>query len=158
MPVASGMVHRGESAALAIEVAREHGFTAQVEFDVTGLPPGVSAQAPKLGSNDSKGILQITADSTAALGAAMLTITARGAGFSHSTTVELLVAGAPGSLDTTFGVAGKAAFGNDARAANIAVQRDGRGLFAGGMAKPVPLQSGGCSPTARPIRASAAVV
>jgi N-acetylneuraminic acid mutarotase len=90
------VIAQGASGASTVAVADVGGFTGSVSFAVSGLPSGVTAAFspnPTTGSST----LTLTANSTAALGAAMATVTGSAAGVpAASATLSLTVKPPPG--------------------------------------------------------------
>lgn len=104
---------------------------------LSDLPDGVSADSLTLPAGTDHGALMVSAGQSAAQGAfdATLTATASESGRSAETTLRVLVAGPPGTLDQSFASAGL--FQTQATAAaatygrGLALDGDGRPLVAG---------------------------
>lgn len=128
------LVHVMDSYSLTVTITREAGFDGAVEIKVVGLPQGVTASPLTLAAGQNQGTLTITAAASAQLGEAPLKIVAGNATFALASDFVLLVAGAPGTLDPTFGDAGVAHFQSDWVITRARAQRGGGILFttAGG--------------------------
>ena len=126
---AKAVVRAGGSVTVALTVDRR-GPVADLAIAVSGAPQGVTATAATLVSAASTGTLTITAAADAKRGPATLTLS--GAGIEPHT-LELLVEGVPGEIDTTFagGVATDTALGATASYAAIAIQPDGKLVVVG---------------------------
>jgi uncharacterized delta-60 repeat protein len=98
----------GQSATVGLVLQRSGGFTGPVRALVSGLPRGVSADAPTFAPTDATGTLTLRATSSADLGAAVLSIAAASATASlDALMLNLVVQGTPGSVDLTFAGSGR---------------------------------------------------
>lgn len=88
-PAAS--IEPGGTSTSPVAVSRSAGFGGSVALRVAGLPSGVSAPDLTLDPATARGLLAFTADAAAAVGDAVLTVTATGAGFSVSHPLPLHV-------------------------------------------------------------------
>jgi len=64
----------GATMPFEVVVVRKDGFTGEIELGMEGLPPGVTATGVKIPANKTKGIMLITADSGAPVGASSATM------------------------------------------------------------------------------------
>jgi uncharacterized delta-60 repeat protein len=96
---------QGASVKLKITVKRGKLLTGPIEITTRDLPGGITS-APLALTGDS-GELELSAQATAAQGAAKGTIEGRAGAAVSTTPVDVLVRGKPGDLDTTFGVGGE---------------------------------------------------
>jgi len=84
-------INRGASGTSTITITRTGGFTGSVAFSASGLPAGVTATFTPPSTTGGSSILNLTASSTATLGAANVTVTGSGGGLTRSATVGLTV-------------------------------------------------------------------
>lgn len=84
------------------------GVAGDVVVEVTGLPAGVAAAPLTIAAGTDAGTLALTADATTELTAtATLTLTATAGAATGDADLSVLLTGRPGSLDETFGTAGR---------------------------------------------------
>lgn len=121
--------------AIHVSVTRETA-AAVVVVRLTGAPPGVTAQPLLIGTARTEGDLVISVSDGAALGNAELELTAAGGGNLVTVKVSALIAGATGTLDTTFDADGLVADTSAGASSQfLAVVLDGAGgIVAGGRA------------------------
>lgn len=111
------VVHEGETVDLTATVTRT-GYTGAVVVSFTSLADagldadgganGVSAPTLTIGPGQTTGIIHLSASATAAVGITSASFTVR-TDATATVAVPLLVAGAPGTFDTTFGTGGAVA-------------------------------------------------
>ncbi|MGA9669472.1 MAG: hypothetical protein WBQ94_09705, partial [Terracidiphilus sp.] len=88
-------IAQGSSGTTALTITGQNGFTGAVTLSATGLPSGVTATfSPNPATGTST--LTLTANSTAALGSATVTIQGVSASFSQSSDIALTVSPLPG--------------------------------------------------------------
>jgi uncharacterized delta-60 repeat protein len=129
---------QGSAAQIDVTITRS-GFDGPVNATATGLPAGVAASPLVIPAGATAGKLSLSALPNVPQGTTSITITASdGDGkLRRERPASLLVRGPSGSLDTTYGTAGKARakIGVDGIAVRgLAVQADGR-LLVGGMSE-----------------------
>jgi uncharacterized delta-60 repeat protein len=101
-------VVQGMSQATTVTLTRMGSFGDAVSVTVTGLPANVTVDPLTIAAGSDTGTLTFRSTAAATLGdAAMVTVTGTAGSLTHGVTVQLYVQGAHGSLDTTFGTAGK---------------------------------------------------
>jgi uncharacterized delta-60 repeat protein len=123
-------VEQGKSAPLELRVVRGEDFAEAVTVELSGLPAGVSAAPISIPASSDGGTLVLAAASDAAQGgptAAM--VSATGGGAMATADVAVVVRGAPGTLDLSFGTGGSTM--PDFRPSAVAVQADGKPVLAG---------------------------
>lgn len=96
--VPRAMLRQGGTVEVALTLTRD-GLEGDVAVSVTGLPKGVTAEPAAFAGTSTTAKLVLKASADATLGDVSLTIEAKGA---PALTFPLLVAGASGTLDTTF--------------------------------------------------------
>lgn len=131
---ASVVVRRGASVDLSVDLARGADITGAVTVRLSALPTGVTATTATLAPGVSKGSLKISASASAVLGAQTITVNADGTTL-PAALVPLLVADAPGALDTTFdtdGLASDGTRGNGSTFFSLALQPDAQIVAVGG--------------------------
>jgi alpha-mannosidase len=83
-------IPKGRSTTTTVTVTRRGNFRSSVQFNVSGLPPGVTASFnPAGGARTSK--LTLTADDSAKLATSTITIAGTSGGISHAVTASLTV-------------------------------------------------------------------
>ncbi len=111
------------------------GFNGPVQATASGLPPGVAAGPLVIPTGATSGKLSLSALPNVAQGPATITITASDVDgkVRRERALPLLVRGPSGSLDTTFGTAGRASAKTVSGIAvrGLVTQPDGRILIAG---------------------------
>lgn len=106
---ASVVIAQGSSASLTLSLVRGEDHALPVVVTVTGLPPGVDAEALNLSGNEDFATLTLNVAPRAAEGVRTPLIVRTSDGFSVvSQPLELFVRGEPGSLDLSFGDRGTA--------------------------------------------------
>ena len=100
------VARRGES--VAFDVKLTGSAWSDVTMTLAGAPPGVTLEK----TADTSGSLTLGSDASAAVGDFELTLIAKSGDRTSSRQIVFTVAGAPGSLDTSFGNNGKVAFGS----------------------------------------------
>lgn len=100
-------VRQGDEVALEVEVSRSGGFQGAVQVGTTGLPDGVSAEPAVIDASGSSALLTISAQDDAPMAGPLdLTLTATSTDASppvtDSASIDLYVAGPPGTFDTSF--------------------------------------------------------
>src|SRR5262245_37434969 len=95
-------LQQGERVSLNVAVNRSANV-GDVVVDAVGLPPGVSAAPTTIAAAETAGKLEVVAAQGATQGAASVTIRAQAGNEQRAQSISLLVRGAPGSLDQTFG-------------------------------------------------------
>ncbi|MBX2800735.1 MAG: hypothetical protein KTR31_23845 [Myxococcales bacterium] len=132
-------VRRGESVEVEVTVERLDGYAGAVEVELTGLPSRVEAPSITIPAGEDTGTVTVDASINAVAGGPFEVVwraTPMKGGASEAPSV-LWVAGAPGSLDLTFGVNGQV---NQATTtppdlqegdADLAVDEEGRVLVVG---------------------------
>jgi uncharacterized delta-60 repeat protein len=131
------LVHLVQGATASLTVTVDRGvYGGDVLAELQGLPTGVTATGTTVPAGSSSGTITLSAAMNATLGPAQLTAWA--AGSSGGGQATLLVQGAPGTVDTTFGVNGiaRAPFTGTSYMAlatqqGIALTPDGRILLCG---------------------------
>jgi cellulose 1,4-beta-cellobiosidase len=95
-------VSRGASATSNLTLTRSNGFSGAVTFTASGLPAGVTAgfNPATTSATGTSSVVTFSASSTAALGAAVVTLTASGGGLTQTVTLALTV-GTGGTPDFT---------------------------------------------------------
>lgn len=126
---------QGSAVDVEITITRA-GFDGPVNATATGLPPGVAASPLVIAAGASSGKLSLSALPNVPQGTTFITIAASDpeSKIRREGKASLLVRGPEGSLDTTFGTAGKVStrIGVDGIAVRgLAVQKDGLILVAG---------------------------
>ncbi|HSO35891.1 MAG TPA: hypothetical protein VLT33_25350 [Labilithrix sp.] len=126
---------QGSSVAIEVTITRS-GFDGAVNANVVGLPPGVAASPLVIAAGATSGKLSLSALANVPQGTTSVTITAADVDgkIRRERPASLLVRGAAGAADTTFGEAGRVSkpIGNDGIAVRaLAVQADGRILVGG---------------------------
>ena len=102
------MVRQGGTQTGIISIIRSGGFNQPVPISVNGLPAGVTIDPLTIPDGASMGTLTFHAAMSAVQGGPiLLNIDGNAAGLSRSTSLGLVVAGAPGTLDQSFGNGGK---------------------------------------------------
>lgn len=99
-------VLQGGAAQLEFVVRRGAGFMSAVTVELAELPAGVTASSSQIAAASVTGALEIAAAPSSAQGAAHASIRASGGGVTAVFPLRLLVRGAPGTLDTSFGAGG----------------------------------------------------
>jgi len=92
---ASQTIAQGTSNTYSVTLARGAGFTASVDFSVSGLPAGATPTFSPTSTTGSTATLTVAVDPTAAIGTYPLTITGTGGGITRTTPVTLIVNAAP---------------------------------------------------------------
>lgn len=113
----------------------------EVTLDVAEPPAGLLASGVKIPAGIDKGTLTFTADDKIAFGTKRLRVTATAAGgVTGSGTVEVLVRGASGELDTSYGVNGVASYADlgIAKTVTAAVAQQGTVFVLTGKADEAP--------------------
>ena len=129
------LILQGTSVTLDATVTRSAGFSGAVDVSVAGLPSGVSAAPVQIAAGATTATLTLSADAAAphSLPTAAAVTGASGSS-SAQQGVTVTVRGPAGSLDTSFGSAGKAITGvgpTDDTAKAMVVQPDGKIVVAG---------------------------
>ncbi|HJZ85548.1 MAG TPA: hypothetical protein VKN99_10275, partial [Polyangia bacterium] len=130
----SVQVQQGQSATVSVNLTLMGGFAQPVTITATGLPTGVTADPLMIAAGMTTGQLTLHAAATAAQGGpTMVTVTGSAGSLSHNAQLGVLVSGAPGSLDLSFGTGGKftTQVGGSSRSLGVAVQSDGKILVSG---------------------------
>jgi uncharacterized delta-60 repeat protein len=130
----SVVVRRGASTDLAVQLARGSDVTGVVTIRLSALPTGVTATTATLAAGVTTGTVKLSASANATLGPQMITVNADGTTL-PAALVPLLVADAPGSLDTTFdtdGLTFDGTRGTGSTFLSLALQSDGQIVAAGG--------------------------
>lgn len=98
----------GSSVSFGLTLTRGNGATGDVALQFTGLPTGVTADVSKIAAGATTATVKLTA-TTAAVPGTLASFTVQGTVGTavSSAKVELFVRGKPGTLDTTYGTAGK---------------------------------------------------
>ena len=131
---ASVVVRRGSTADITVEVARGSDVAGVVTARLTGLPTGVTATNATLPPPTTSGKVTLTAAKTATLGPKTINLVADGTSL-PAASIPLLVADAPGSLDTTFDADGfvtEPAMGLGGTFLALALQNGDGKIVAGG--------------------------
>lgn len=103
------LLRAGGSIALEVVIDRAGGFMGEVEVAIEGLPPGAQASPIAVGEGESQGVIQIETAADAPLETvAVLAVVGRAGDQEERVELEVLVVGASGTLDTTFGDGGVA--------------------------------------------------
>lgn len=143
---ASLVVRRGGTATFTVTLTRTASTPSSVSVTIVNLPAGVIASTATIASGQSSATVTVTASANAALGAATVRAASSDAPTLEGGTASLVVAGAPGSLDTTFdtdGLAIDATKGVASAFYALAVQADGKILAGGLVGGPGPVATGG---------------
>ncbi|AKV02478.1 Hemolysin-type calcium-binding region [Labilithrix luteola] len=109
VPLERSMLTRGTTASIKVSIARKGSFDGAVIITVRGLPDGIAAKPLRLESPATVGDLELTiASSTPQGDVAGISLEANPSNDSETAiaALPLLVRGAPGELDTTFGTDG----------------------------------------------------
>ncbi len=124
------VVRAGGSMTFEVKLTRPADAVGPTSFEILDVPQGVAAQS----TTDAKDVVTVTLDATAeaALGDHPLRLRASAGGIGGEVRAPLVVAGAPGTLDTTFGVAGIGAKLTDDFGHSLVLDRQGRALVTGG--------------------------
>ena len=105
LSLSPALVHLVQGATASLTVTVNRGvYQGDVLVELQGLPPGVTAAATTIPAGSPSGTIALSATAGATLGPAQLTASANGS--SDEGEATLLVQGAPGTVDTTFGVNG----------------------------------------------------
>lgn len=107
-------VARGASGTSTITITRTGSFSGSVAFAASGLPSGVTASFSPSSTTGTSSALTLSASSTAATGAATVTITGSSGSLTHNTSLTLTVTGgsdfslsaSPTSLSVAQGASG----------------------------------------------------
>jgi uncharacterized delta-60 repeat protein len=127
--VPRAMLRQGGTVEIALTLTRD-GLEGDVAVSVTGLPKGVTAEPAAFAGTSTAAKLVLKAAADATLGDASLTLEAKGA---PGLPFPLLVAGASGTLDTTFDTDGEVLFPKNGPEPNaVVVQPDGKLVVVGG--------------------------
>lgn len=125
----------GTTAKIEAKLQRRDGFLGVVRLSATGLPPGVTTNANGLviAATASTAEITITAAPEAKHTKATLELRAETDGKTFDAKITLLVRGAPGSVDTSFGTDGvmHVSFAEAATLARMRLLADDRILLAG---------------------------
>ncbi len=128
------LVTQGGSFTVPVTITRLEGFQGSVNVALSQLPQGVSAPAVTITANATTATLTLTAQATAPHSRpAAATVTATAGSSTVTQPLTVTVRGTAGSVDTSFGAAGKIILdvsGEDYGNA-VAVQADGKVLVAG---------------------------
>jgi uncharacterized delta-60 repeat protein len=128
--VPRAMLRQGGTVEIALTLTRD-GLGGDVAVSVTGLPKGVTAEPAAFAGTSTAAKLVLKAAADATLGDVSLTIEAKGA---PGLTFPLLVAGASGTLDTTFDTDGEVLLPQTEGGPYAAVvQTDGKIVAVGGV-------------------------
>lgn len=102
---ASLLLEQGASAPVTVTVARTGGFSDAIGVTVSGLPAGATANPLTITNGSNSGPLTIVVGSNTPQGVSQLSIdgVAANGTISASTTMELVVRGPAGSIDSNFG-------------------------------------------------------
>ena len=102
------LLQQGASAPVTVTVARTGGFSDAIAVTVSGLPAGATANPLTITNGSNSGPLTIVVGSTTPQGTSHLSIdgVAANGTISASTTMDLIVRGPPGSIDSNFGNGG----------------------------------------------------
>ncbi len=105
---ASLLLQQGASAPVTVTVARSGGFSDAIAVTVSGLPAGATVNPLTITNGSNSGPLTIVVGSTTPQGTSHLSIdgVAANGTISASTTMDLVVRGPPGSIDSNFGNGG----------------------------------------------------
>lgn len=127
-------LQQGKTLDLTIRVDRDSDFSEDVTISVDGLPTGVVAQPLHVPAGQTRGTLTLVAGSAVSQGLRKLSVRGTNLGGTiRSSPIEfgLLVRGAPGTLDETFGKKGivELAATEGAELGALAVQADGKIVF-----------------------------
>lgn len=103
------IVPRGGNAQVPFTIVRDPGFTATVTVTLSPLPPSLGASQVQVTAGQSGGVIEVTHLTDASAGQIVATnVIGSASGMEESAPAQLLVAGLPGRLDTSFGTQGKA--------------------------------------------------
>jgi uncharacterized delta-60 repeat protein len=116
----------GVATPLTIQATRATGAAGDITLTVSKLPSGVTAAPAVIPAGQSSGSIALTAAASAAPGAATITVAGALGGDTAMTSASLVVRGAPGTLDTTFGKAGLAFQAGSSAVDAVALQPDGK--------------------------------
>jgi uncharacterized delta-60 repeat protein len=102
------LVRQGGIKTAIVSITRSGGFSQPVPISVNGLPAGVTVDPLTLPDGTSMGTLTFHAAAAAAQGGpTALNINGNAGGISRMASLGVVIAGAPGTLDLSFGNAGK---------------------------------------------------
>lgn len=139
-------LRRGGTATFTVTLTRSATTPASVSVTVGDLPAGVKATTATIGASQSTATVTLEASASATLGTAKVRAVAADGAPLAGGTATLVVAGAPGTLDTTFdgdGLALDATKGIASVFYALAVQPDGKIVAAGTIGGPGPVATGG---------------
>lgn len=101
------LVRQGGSATVPLTLTRGPGVSGDVTLTASGLPSGVATQPATIAAADSKGALTLVAAAQASQGGpTTVTITGSNGMIMGTLQINVVVAGAAGTLDQSFGTAG----------------------------------------------------
>jgi uncharacterized delta-60 repeat protein len=101
-------IKQARSATLDVTVTRPPGVTGPVDLDVNGLPAGASAKTVRVEPGATSGTLTIDAAELTPQGLSTATVVATsGARSDGAAALSVNVIGRPGTLDTSYGIAGR---------------------------------------------------
>lgn len=91
---------------VTVTVHRSGGFTGNVVVQATGLPPGATANPITITSANTQGMLQIATKDATPTDTATATLDGTSGSLMNTTSFHVLVLGAAGTRDVTFGTSG----------------------------------------------------
>ncbi|MBW2456243.1 MAG: hypothetical protein JRI68_17115 [Deltaproteobacteria bacterium] len=110
LPTSASVPYEGTNF-IAVEVTRTGDFTGGVHVSVQGAPPGFVTAPLTIAADATAGQLEVGASGTLVLGTEFdLELLAESGDLVHSDSVPAIVTGTPGTLDSSFGTAGLAAW------------------------------------------------
>lgn len=129
---------QGTTSKLRVTITRGGANVSAIAVEVLGLPTGVSAAPLSIPRAGPFGDVAITASGDAPVADVTITVAATADGHRHEVKTKLLVAGPPGTLDTTFGDGGVTVLGSGSATDDVTsisallIDPDDRILVAGG--------------------------
>lgn len=128
-------IKQARSATLDVTVTRPAGVTGPVDLDVNGLPAGASAKTVRVEPGATSGTLTIDAAELTPQGLSTVTVVATsGTRSDGAAALSVNVIGRPGTLDTSYGIAGRRfhpapTFSSVSTVAGLALDATGASVF-----------------------------